>query len=311
MSLLEPLRARPGASFTCHRDGLCCSDLHAWGPLDELEAATLRAIDERVVVLHEKALVIAGNGRGRCIFSTPEGCALHAQLGPKGKPKTCQQFPFLLVATPAGGRIGTEHRCPCRTMGERAPVTVERGREACNFDAIDRLVESTLALDDDLEISFATWEAIEASYLAGEATIDDPPLSGGDWAGLGRSLLGIAEVTAFERALRCFGAAVLGEPPPLLGADWTECFDRAQARSAEQDPEAMLDDYLLDQIWSLDWAFHASWRQARLDLASRREVARRIARALGGRPDRAMAEAISVVEMTAMCDEYTAFIGSL
>lgn len=311
MSLVEPLRVRPGAVFTCHRDGLCCMDLHAWGPLDELEAATLRAIDERTVVEHSGSLVIAGNGRGRCLFSTPEGCALHAQLGPKGKPKTCQQFPFLIIATPSGGRIGTEHRCPCRTMGERAPVTEERGRESCDFTSIDRMIESSVALDDDTEISFADWEEIEGPLLRGEATIDDPPLSGGDWTVLARELLEEPGTTAFERCLSAWGAAVCGEPLPDLGDDWNACFDRAAARSEPRDPQAMLNDYLLDQIWSLDWAFHASWRQARLDLATRLEVARRIARALGGRPDRAMAQGISIVEMTAMCDDYTAFIGTL
>ena len=73
----------------------------------------------------------------------------------------------------------------------------------------------------------------------------------------------------------------------------------------------MLTDYLLDQIWSLDWAFHGSWRQARLELSTRREVARRLARALGGRPDRAMAEAISIVEMGSLSDDYTAFVATL
>ncbi|MCA9609415.1 MAG: hypothetical protein KC619_27630 [Myxococcales bacterium] len=311
MSLLEPLLVRAGATFTCHRDGLCCMDMHAWGPLDELEAATLRMIDERTVIEHGKALVIASNGRGSCLFSSPDGCLLHAQLGPKGKPKTCQQFPFLIVATPSGGRIGTEHRCPCRTMGERAPVTAERGRESCDFSAIDRLVESSVSLDDDVEISFADWEAIEGPLLRGEATIDDPPLSGGDWEGLGRTLLEENETTLYERALRVFGAAVCGEPLPSLGAGWDACFDRAEARSVEQDPEAMLKDYLLDVIWSLDWVFYANWRQGRLDIATRLEVARRIARAHGGRPDRAMAEAISIVEMATMCDDYTDFVQTL
>lgn len=311
MSLLEPLRVRPGAVFTCHRDGLCCMDMHAWGPLDDVEAQTLRALDERVVVEHDGSLVIAGNGRGRCLFSTPDGCALHAHLGPKGKPKTCQHFPFLLIATPSGGRLGTEHRCPCRTMGERAPVTEARGRESCDFGSIDRLIQSSVGLDDDVEISFADWEAIEGPLLRGEARIDDPPLSGGDWEGLGRRLLEEPTTTAFERALRCFGAAVCGEPLPPLGDDWAECFDRAEARSTPGDPEAMLDDYVRDVIWSLEWAFTASWRQARLDIATRVEVARRIAHGLGGRPDRAMAEAISIVEMTSVCDDYTAFVSAL
>ncbi|MBX3269934.1 MAG: hypothetical protein KF729_06715 [Sandaracinaceae bacterium] len=311
MSLLEPLRARPGASFTCHRDGLCCTDLHAWGPLDEVEAATLGSIDERVVLLHDGSWVIGKNAEGRCLFSSPEGCRLHAMLGPKGKPKTCQQFPFILVATPTGGRLATEHRCPCRTMGEREPVTPERGRASCDTAFVDRLIASTVALDDDEEVDMATWETIEAPYLRGEATIDEPPLSGGDWAALGRTLLEEPPTTAYERCLRAFGAALLGEPIPPLGETWTEAFDRAEARSAPQDPEAMLTDYLLDQIWSLDWAFHGSWRQARLELSTRREVARRLARALGGRPDRAMAEAISIVEMGSLSDDYTAFVATL
>ncbi|MCB9595537.1 MAG: YkgJ family cysteine cluster protein [Sandaracinaceae bacterium] len=309
MSLTEPLRVLPGSRFTCHGDGLCCTDMHAWGPLHDDEAAFLRELDERVVLVHGDALVLAGGADGRCVFSSPEGCALHGSLGPKGKPKTCQQFPFVLVATPTGGRIATEHRCPCRTMGEREPVTAERGREACDYSMIDRLIASGVALDDETEIDMATWEAIEAPFLSGEATIDDEPFTGGDWQALGRQLLAESTSTRFERALRAFGAALIGEPLPPIG--WDDAFDRAEARSAPRDPEEMLSEFVLDAIWSMDWAFHSSWAQARVDLASRIVIARRLAAQLGGRPDRAMAEAIAIIEMTGMADDYTAFIGKL
>ena len=314
MSLIKPLRIRPGARFTCFGDGLCCTDVHAFGPLDEVEAATLRLINEGAVTEHgdNKDLVIIGSEEGDCIFQHEGGCSLHAALGAKGKPKTCRQFPFLLIATPAGGRIATEHRCPCRTMGEGEPITVEAAFAACDAQEIDRMICDTIPLDDDVEIEMQEWERIEAPLLEGELTFSEQPFSGGDWRPIGQLLAEEEDTSRFAQALRCFGAAVLDEPIPEIG--WRTAFDRAEARSEEGDPEAMLVDWVRDVIWSLDWAFSAPWRQTRIDLATRMHIARRIAasyQAVGRRADTAMAEAIAVVELVARSDDYAEFIASL
>jgi len=311
MSRVHPLRIRPGLRYTCHGDGLCCTDVHAWGPLDEAEAATLRMIDDRVVIKHGPDLVILGKDDGTCMFSMDDGCVLHASLGADAKPASCRQFPFMLVATPTGGRIATEHRCPCRTMGERAEVTVEDAMQSCDVDALDRTITTTLPLTTEEEIDLPTWEAIEAPFLTGEERVDAEPFSGGDWEAIGRSMRATDGDSRYAAALRVFGGAILGEDP-LPRLRWTDVFDRAEARSPEAgDPEAMVQDWIRDVIWSLDWAFHGSWEQAQIDLATRAEIARRITRTLGRRPDRAMAEAIAVVELAGLEEEYTDFVGEL
>ena len=60
---------------------------------------------------------------GGCVFLMgDQRCSVHAELGPEAKPEGCRRFPLGLVGTPSGGRITTEHRCPCRTMGDRPDI---------------------------------------------------------------------------------------------------------------------------------------------------------------------------------------------
>ncbi len=318
------LRVRPGARFTCHGDGLCCADVHTFGPLDDREVATLEALDRRLVVLTEEGdRVIAATG-GRCAFLGEGGCALHARLGPRAKPVSCQQFPFVLIETPTHRRVATDHRCPCRTMGERAPVTAEAAAEACPGPP-DRTLLSTFALTEGVEITIEEWEAIEETLLARLATedplevlgaveIDREPLEA-----LGRLYVSQTDESRFVVAIRRFGRALLDElglpvegaveaPAPTL--PWADAFDRAEARSAPEDPEAMLRDWVADYLWSLEHAFLGTFADARAELSLRVRIARRLAAeraAEGARPDRAMAEAIAIVELAGVEDDYRDF----
>ena len=312
MSAEEPLRVREGARFTCHGDGLCCTNVHSFGPLTEDEIALLDNISEGLVMIREGDPVIVEKENGGCVFLGAGGCELHARLGPSVKPEACRQFPYRLVATPTGTRVATEHRCPCRTMGDRAPVDAEDARAACSLDKPDRVVTFALPIDEGEVVDLPTWEAIEPEVLAAIASgegLGVAPFSSGDWEGFVNELGDLDESNRFAEALLCFRAAVLSEPLPALS--WSEAFDRAEARSEEGDPEAMLADWLADEVWSLEWAFRATWRQAKIDLSTRAAVARRIAAQLPGRPDRAMAEAIAVVELAALADEHLAFLQTL
>lgn len=312
MSSLEPLRVRAGAIFTCHGDGLCCTDVHSLGPLRDDEVLTLRAIDERVVVSHQGDAVIRSGPGGRCVFRTEGRCELHAGLGVRVKPESCRQFPFLLVATPTGGRVATEHRCPCRTMGERAPVVPSMALEVCSSERPDRTVTASLPLDTDEAIDVPTWEAMERGLfdaIASGQGLGADPFSGGDWEAYASSLEDEVGESRFASSLRCFSAAILESP--LRAPPWADVFDRAERRSEEGLPEAMLADWLADAVWSLEWAFAATWRQARIDLSTRAHLARRIATGLGGRPDRAMAEAIAIVELVGLSTDHQAFVATL
>ena len=70
---------------------------------------------------------------GGCVFlMADQRCSVHAQLGAEAKPDGCRRFPLGLAATPNGGRITTDHRCPCRTMGDRPEI---RSRARCRMAA--------------------------------------------------------------------------------------------------------------------------------------------------------------------------------
>ncbi|RLB55533.1 MAG: hypothetical protein DRJ42_06010 [Deltaproteobacteria bacterium] len=324
--LLEPLRVRPGARFTCHGDGLCCTDVHALGPLDEAAVLTLTVIDENVVTEYEGESFLSHADDGGCVFLGEDGCAIHATLGGESKPAACQQFPFALVATPVGGRVATRHYCPCRTMGEREPLEAAAALAVSPPGAADRTIRNMLPFTGDEAIDLAKWERLEAGLLerlaAGERpedVLDAPPYSApnkGSWEALCRAMLEETGPSRFEAAGCAFALTVLralGEEaaPIPVPMPWVDAFDRAEARSDEGSADAMLADWVADVLWSLEWAFFGTFEQARRDLATRVDVARRIAAELPGRADRTMAEAIAVVELVGMGENYQTFIGDL
>lgn len=324
--LLEPLRVRPGARFTCHGDGLCCTDVHALGPIDDKSAAMLQMINEEVVVVQDDDRFILHGDEGACVFSKGGACMLHAELGPSVKPDACRQYPYSLIATPLGGRVSTRHYCPCRSMGERAALDAAEALAACGGGPADRKIRDRMAFDEKSAIDLHEWESLEAGLLERLAAGESPETvldvtayasrTGGQWEQLARELFDDDSGGRFQGAQRLFGATVLralgvtvtrsDDPIP-----WSDAFDRAQGRSALESPDAMLNDWVADVLWSLEWAFMGTYRQACVDLVTRVDVARRIAAAHGGREDRAMAEAIAVVELVGMGEDYQAFVGTL
>ncbi|HTA19539.1 MAG TPA: YkgJ family cysteine cluster protein, partial [Polyangia bacterium] len=104
---------RPGARFTCHADGLCCSDIHVLGPIEEAELVPLRALGHRIVGRDASVdgWAFRVGETGACPFLESHNlCRVHATRGPQVKPATCRLFPFYLVGTPAGVRVSTSHR---------------------------------------------------------------------------------------------------------------------------------------------------------------------------------------------------------
>ncbi|HBQ15461.1 MAG TPA: hypothetical protein DEF51_31505 [Myxococcales bacterium] len=322
---LHPLRVRPGARFTCHGDGLCCSDVHLLGPVTGDEARVLNAIDERILAWSGDDRVLVTTVDGRCMFAGAGVCELHARLGPEVKPASCKQFPFMLVTTPTGGRVTTEHRCPCRSMGERAPLTSDAALASTTHAT--RHIAGPLWLDDERSVSVEEWEIMEAPLIARLQredpldVLDAAPLSGDAerWDALAVDFASEEGGGRFGAAIRRFGAAILAlrqRPTDDIDAalPWGDAFDRAEARSEPGDPEEMLRDWVADYVWSLEWAFFGTFRAARSELSSRVAIARQIAGELeqdGARADRAMAEAIAVVEAVGVADDYRAFLESL
>lgn len=317
---------RQGARFTCHADGLCCSDIHVLGPVEEPELVALRPLghrdhrDHRIV---SRDASVAGwafrvGETGACPFLEPDNlCHVHATRGPQLKPATCRLFPFYLVGTPAGVRVSTSHRCTCRSVGARAPLDVARVRAELGV-ADDRLplawtAPARVALDAERDVSFTAWTAREARLLeALNAGVGLPALLGApfptlrndSWEKVAARFCRPADATGFEQAKAWIGEAIRAHVDGTELADrprpWARFLPRVAARSTRADNrEAMLADWLADELWGLGWTRWGSFEQARMDFSTRAAIVTTLEAAfarLGTSPPIATAEAILVVD---------------
>lgn len=324
----EPLRARPGARFECAGDGLCCADVHAIGPLSDEDRQMLVAISEAAVERHDggdDAVLMMRSDTGRCVFWSEDGCVIHQRLGAHLKPTPCIQFPYALTATPIGGRVSTQHRCPCRTLGPRPEISVDDAR-ACLSTARGELkhehaVFESVRWSADETISFDVYEERESRLLAAltagrglsRALGADPfpPLRGSTWLDVANEMLAFHGSARAAVAARWFGDAIAflvgREPPTERGRPWADAFERAEARIADPvAPNRVFGDWLADEIWSMRWTAYGSLARARTELATRLAIARRIAASLDESSPKAenvsAAEAVMVVDVIGTTD---------
>jgi len=295
----EPLLVRPGARFDCVGDGLCCSDIHAVGALSDEDCEMLAMISEDAIDRHEgedAAVLMMRSDTGRCVFWSEQGCAIHAQLGPEMKPTPCIQFPYALTTTPAGGRISTQHRCTCRTLGPLPLVTAEAARLNL-LDSNGELKPEHAVLDDVAwsgteSLSFVDYAAREAGLIG--ALIEGkslmtvleaqpfPKLEGITWSEVVDDLLEFHGPSRAAAAARWFGSAigflVDRREPTALDRPWADSFERAGARVVDPvSPNRVFGDWLADEVWSMRWCRFGSLARARVELATRLAIARRIA----------------------------------
>jgi hypothetical protein len=312
---------RKGAHYTCFGDGLCCTDIHALGPVTRREKQALDLIEPGRLVRHKDLLapVFRTIETGACVLRSERGCELHAVHGAAAKPAGCMRFPFGLVATPEGGRVTTEHRCPCRTLGDRPPITAESALGSL-VDAAGRLspngrVGPRVAIDERRRLPFQRYRAVESvmidALLAGAdagVVLDVQPfgrLEGESWKSLAAEIRLERDGTAYGEAMLWFGNAILklvqGERFLLSPRPWNSSYDKAEIRSSERPYRAVLNDWVADALWSLDWVFSTrSFHAGRRELATLYTIALTIAQRLiraRVRPDRAAAEAITIVEL--------------
>ncbi|MGB5812780.1 MAG: hypothetical protein WBG86_19755 [Polyangiales bacterium] len=326
----EPLLVRPGACFSCEGDGLCCSDIHAVGPLDDDDIAFIQTISEDAIDRHEDedaAVLMTSSDTGHCVFWSDAGCALHAKLGADMKPSPCIQFPYGLTATPTGGRITTQHRCPCRTLGSRPSVDIGSAKP-CLLDADgalkpDHAVEEPVAWSRSERIPFTEYEAREASLiqaltlgrgLRGTVGADPfPTLKTGTWGDVADDLLAFHGPSRVATAARWFGDALghLFDRRARTEHDrpWASAFAHAQDRvEAPEHPNTVFGDWLADEVWALRWTPYGSLARARGELATRLTIARCIAGWLDIRTPTAdnvsAAEAIMIVDVIGGTDSW-------
>ncbi len=295
----EPLLVRPRARFDCVGDGLCCSDIHAVGALTEEDCEMLAVISKDAIDRHEgedAAVLMMRSDTGRCVFWSEQGCSIHSQLGSEMKPSPCIQFPYALTATPMGGRISTQHRCTCRTLGPLPPVTVEHARP-CLSDSNGELKPEHVVLDEVAwssteSLCFAEYAEREAGLIA--ALIEGkglmavleaepfPKLDGITWLAAADDLLEFRGPSRAAVAARRFADAIgflVGRRERSEHArPWADAFERAGERIVDPvSPNEVFGDWLADEIWSMRWTRFGSLARARVELATRLAIARRIA----------------------------------
>jgi Fe-S-cluster containining protein len=327
---------RPGARFTCHADGLCCSDIHVLGPIEEAELVPLRALGHRIVGRDASVdgWAFRVGETGACPFLESHNlCRVHATRGPQVKPATCRLFPFYLVGTPAGVRVSTSHRCTCRSVGERAPLDVARVR--AEIGVADEALPlawtapARIAIDAERDVSFAEWTAREARLIealnagAGLPALlgaqPFPTLRNDGWSKVAARFCQPADATGFEQAKAWIGEAIRahvdGTKIAARPRPWARFLPRVAARSTRDDGrDAMLADWLADELWGLGWTRWGSFEQARMDFATRAAIVAALEAAfvnLGTPAPIAMAEAILVVDAVAHSPHWDAVARAL
>lgn len=255
-----------------------------------------------------------------CTFIRNGGCHIHAVEGHHAKPGGCRRFPYGLIRTPQGGRVTTEHRCPCRTLGERPVLSIEdadsslrdrRGRLEADFDVPERV-----ALARDRRVSFDTYRKLEATLIqrlnAGEraetvlAAKALPALANSSWTAVAAEHIDTHDDTAGGEAFAWFGDGLLhlsaGHRPPERARPWHVGFERALGSAAPPDPETVYNDWVADEIWMFRWLNWGPFDVARAELVTRLAVARTLQgwiEARGVKPGQAAAEAVMCCELAA------------
>lgn len=304
------MQVRKGARYRCFGDGLCCTDIHAIGALTRTEVKRLNLLYPGEVHRNEQLgeMVVTPHDGG-CAHLGEDGCRIHRTHGMAAKPGVCRRFPYRSISTPAGVRIGTEHRCPCRTMGERPPLDLTDARASTRGSFDVKVTEIELRPGET--VSFEEYLPLEAAMIdpliGGEIDLGVeafPTLDTATWTDVAHHYRSKLDGSACGDALAWFGDVILGMNGTRVrdrARPWSPAFDRAEARSPHiEEPARVIGDWLADELWGLEWTARGSLLHARLDLATRLSVVHEIARKLenaGVRRDRAAAEAVLVGEL--------------
>jgi hypothetical protein len=204
-------------------------------------------------------------------------------------------------------------------MGDRPEITVASA-EPWLGDAAGRLstngrVGPKVALTTRSKVPFARYREQEIEIISQLLALRDPAtvlaqrplgkLTGMRFDKVAEKLREERDGTAYGEALVWFGngiAAAAGKKLELAPRPWEGAFDKAQARSKKTSAEVVLADWLADLVWSLDWVFSTrSFEAGRRELVTLHAVALEIVNRLVRsrvRPDRAAAEAVTIVELS-------------
>ena len=323
------LLIRKGAKFTCHADGLCCSSIHLLGPVAGKELIDVRRLSRKAVTYeHDYRSYMMTLKDNACMFLRPDNlCGVHAEIGVDKKPATCRKFPFALTATPIGRRVTTAHRCPCRTIGEGAPLTPEGVDKEIRIDGqvlrSERTVFGKVTLSPGKSVAFSTYLQIEARFidrlLAGEdamKVLGQKPwreLRGAtSWEDVAADMHEPADDSYYSIMRLWIGDAILnaveGKRFPKRERPWARFYENSKRRSPKiRDPKVIINDWLADDFWSMDWMDNGNLERALRDWATRVDIIRRISKHMikqGVRRDSATAEASMMVDAVCTCEDW-------
>ncbi|MFI5307329.1 MAG: YkgJ family cysteine cluster protein [Polyangiales bacterium] len=324
---VRPLLVRPGAGFRCEGDGLCCTDLHALGPMTRSETVAMRRLIPGSVHYHTdvEAPCMRPGPDGRCAQLRDGRCGVHARYGAEHKPVGCRRFPYGLLSTPLGGRVTTEHRCPCRTLGKRPPIDLAEAEASLRDQAgrleSDEVAPRSIALSASRRVRFERYAELEAGLLTRlergerpERVLDAKPfpvLGKRSWPSFAAELLTLDDRTRGGVALAWFADALFagssGHRPPRRERPWRDAFERGARRPGpRRTGEQVLADWLGDELWMMRWLpWRCSFDVARAELATRLAAARTLSARLrrqGVREDQAAAEGVMAAELCASCE---------
>lgn len=287
----------------------------------------MRKLRPGSVIMHEdvEAHCMRTAEGGGCAQLGEGGCTVHTQLGSDKKPGGCRRFPYGLITTPAGGRITTEHRCPCRTLGERPKLDVEDAERSL-LDLAGRLeadgsAGKRIMLTIEKKVPFAQYAEIEAELLVrlgkgerAEKVLGAEPLPvmhEKSWPVWAAALYESDDGTRGGFALSWFADSLLalctGSKPKDRERPWRDAFARGAERTKKpESAEQVINDWIADELWMMrGMGMGCPFDVARAELATRLAVARFVIKRLrkaGVREDQAAAEAIMMAELTA-CSE--------
>ncbi|HXE72660.1 MAG TPA: YkgJ family cysteine cluster protein [Candidatus Nitrosotenuis sp.] len=124
----------PGQNFTCSECARCCRS----GWRIHVDPATQERVEGSYLALRvqqeyglpvfrrqdDGTLITASRPHdGACVFLNPESrCAIHAEMGRQAKPLGCRQFPFMVVPTPEGVRVGISFYCTAAQRNQGLPL---------------------------------------------------------------------------------------------------------------------------------------------------------------------------------------------
>jgi hypothetical protein len=261
---------------------------------------------------------------------------VHDRFGVEAKPDGCRRFPFGLVDTPGGLRVTTEHRCPCRTLGDRPALDLEEAKRSLSDSTgrlvTDQVIDEKIWLTRGRSVPFAHYEKIERIVLERLANGEDgrdvlsadvlPAMCEKSWIVFAAEYIELGDDETIGGAtLFWFGDAMLelagGHCPPRRARPWSGAFDRAMARpGGKRVARDILNDWLADEIWMFRWYEHSdTFDVGRAEMATRLAIVERmqarLVRDFGLREDQAAAEAVMIAETASVAGQWTEVVQAI